>query len=124
VARLAVDVTGDLRLNDQPLLADVFEVIERRFGGRLSLSDVARAVNLTPGHLTTVVRRRTGRTVLEWILERRMAEARRLLVMTDRSVAEVGRAVGYVDPAYFARSFRRAHGVAPLEWRRSGRPPA
>ena len=35
---------------------------------------------MSPGHLTTVVRRKTGRTVLEWIAERRMAEARRLLV--------------------------------------------
>ncbi|HEX5503645.1 MAG TPA: AraC family transcriptional regulator [Thermomicrobiales bacterium] len=122
VGRLATDVAGDLRLRDEPLLADVFGYIEGHYGERVSLRDVARAVSLTPGYLTTVVRRKTGRTVQDWLAERRLAEARRLLVETDLAVEEVGRRVGYGDPAYFARSFRRAHGTTPLGWRRAGRP--
>jgi AraC-like DNA-binding protein len=122
VSRLAADVVGDLRLNDEPLLAEVFGFIEDRYHEPISLRDVARAVSLSRGHLTTVVRRKTGRTVVEWIAERRMAEARRLLVETDLSVEEVGRRVGYVDAGYFVRSFRRAHGATPLNWRRAGRP--
>jgi AraC family transcriptional regulator, transcriptional activator of pobA len=122
VSRLAADVVGDLRLKDEPLLAEVFGFIEERYGEPISLKDVAGAVGLTPGHLTTLVRRKTGRTVLEWIVERRMAEARRLLVETDLSVEEVGRRVGYADAGYFARTFRRAHGTTPLGWRRAGRP--
>ena len=122
VSRLAADVVGDLRLKDEPLLAEVFGFIEERYRDRISLKDVARAVGLTPGHLTTVVGRKTGRTVLEWIAERRMAEARRLLVETDLAVEEVGRRVGYVGAGYFARHFKRAHGVTPLGWRRAGSP--
>lgn len=121
VSRLAADVVGDLRLKDEPLLADVFGFIEAHDGERISLKDVAWAVALSPGHLTTVVRRKTGRTVLEWITVHRMARARRLLVETDLAVAEVGRRVGYDDPGYFVRSFRRSHGVTPLGWRRAGR---
>src|SRR5829696_9706417 len=89
VSRLAADVVGDLRLNDEPLLAEVFGFIEQRCHERVSLRDVARAVSLSRGRLTTVVRRKTGRTVQEWIAERRMAEARRLLVETDLAVEEV-----------------------------------
>ena len=121
LSRLATDVVGDLRFTDEPLLAEVFGFIEERYPERISLKDVAQAVGLTPGHLTTVVGRKTGRTVLEWISERRMAEARRLLVGTDLSVEEVARRVGYGDPGYFVRSFRRAHGATPLGWRRAGR---
>ena len=122
VGRLATDVVGDLRLKDEPLLAEVFGFIEERYREPISLKDVARAMSLSPGHLTTVVRRKTGRTVGEWISERRMAEARRLLVETDLAVEEVGRRVGYNDPGYFVRSFRRAHGATPLGWRRAARP--
>ena len=122
VGRLATDVVGDLRLKDEPLLAEVFAFIEDRYHDPISLKDVARAVSLSRGHLTTVVRRKTGRTVQEWIAERRMAEARRLLVETDLTVEEVGRRVGYVDAGYFVRTFRRAHGSTPLGWRRAGRP--
>ena len=122
VGRLAADVVGDLRLKDEPLLAEVFTFIEERYRERISLKDVARAVSLSPGHLTTVVRRKTGRPVQEWISERRMVEARRLLVETDLTVEEVDRRVGYGDAGYFARSFRRSHGATPLSWRRAGRP--
>jgi AraC-like DNA-binding protein len=122
VGRLVSDVAGDLRLKDEPLLAEVFGFIEEHYGEPISLKDVARAVRLSPGHLTTVVRRKTGRTVLEWIAERRMAQARRLLVETDLSVEEVGRRVGYGHPGYFVRIFRRAHSATPLGWRRAGRP--
>jgi AraC family transcriptional regulator, transcriptional activator of pobA len=121
LARLASDVVGDLAVRDEPLLADVFGIIEARYRERLSLADVASALGLTPGHLTTVVRRKTGRTVQDWILERRLAEARRLLVETDWTVAEVGRSAGFPDPVYFSRCFRRAHGTTALSWRRAGR---
>jgi AraC-like DNA-binding protein len=117
VARLAVDVVGDLRRSGEPLLADVFTVIDRRLHEPLSLRDVAAELGMTPGHLTTVVRRRTGRTVQEWIIERRMAEARNLLSDTELPVAEIARRVGMSDPGYFSRQFRRIHGASPREWR-------
>lgn len=114
---VADGVVSDLRLNSEPLLSEVFTVIEQRFAGPLSLRDVAAAVGLSPGHLTTRVRDRTGRTVLEWIIERRMLQARRLLATTDAPVATIGREVGFPDPGYFARVFRREHGVSPAAWR-------
>jgi AraC-like DNA-binding protein len=120
LARLAVDVVGDLRRSGEPLLAEVFAVIDRRHGEPLTLRDVACEIGMTPGHLTTIVRRRTGRTgptVQEWIIERRMTEARRLLTDTDLPVREVARRVGVSDPGYFSRLFRRTHGTSPRGWR-------
>jgi AraC-like DNA-binding protein len=117
VARLAGDVAGDLRRSGEPLLAEVFTVIDHRLGEPLSLRDVAHELGMTPGHLTTVVRRRTGRTVQEWIIERRMAEARSLLSDTELPVSEIARRVGVSDPGYFSRLFRRTHGTSPRDWR-------
>jgi AraC family transcriptional activator of pobA len=117
VARLAGDAVADLRRSGEPLLADVFSVIDRRHGEPLSLRDVAQELGMTPGHLTTVVRRRTGRTVQEWIIERRMAEARIMLEETDFPVAEIARRVGVFDPGYFSRLFARTYGISPRQWR-------
>jgi AraC-like DNA-binding protein len=117
VARLAGDVVGDLRRSGEPLLAEVFTAIDRHRGEPVSLRDVAGELGMTPGHLTTVVRRRTGRTVGEWIIERRMAEARSLLSDTELPVGEIARRVGMADPGYFSRLFRRTHGSSPREWR-------
>lgn len=119
VSRLAADVVGDLRENREPLLAEVFEVIERRYPQPLSLRDVATAVNISPGHLTSTVRRRTGRTVQEWITERRMVQARRLLAASELPISEVGRRVGFPDAGYFSRTFGKVHGMSPAQWRRA-----
>jgi AraC family transcriptional activator of pobA len=118
VSRLAADVVGDLRENAEPLLAEVFDVIERRYPEPLSLREVAAAVSLSPGHLTSTVRKRTGRTVQEWITERRMVQARRLLASTELPVSDVGRQVGFPDAGYFARTFGKLHGMSPTSWRR------
>ncbi|MFI6867811.1 AraC family transcriptional regulator [Nocardia sp. NPDC050406] len=117
VARLAVDVVGDLRRSNESVLAEVFDVIEQRYGEPLSLRDVARAVGMTPAYLTTLVRRRTGRTVQDWITERRMSEARHLLSESELSITEVAHRVGLLDPGYFTRVFRRENGLPPRAWR-------
>ncbi|UXA08005.1 AraC family transcriptional regulator [Mycobacterium sp. SMC-2] len=117
LARLAGPVVAELRRSGEPLVAEVFEVIDRRHAEQLSLRDVAGELGITPGHLTTVVRRRTGRTVGEWITERRMAEARTLLGETDLPIADVAGRVGIADPGYFSRLFSRTHGVSPRKWR-------
>lgn len=118
VSRLAADVVGDLRENAEPMLAEVFDVIERRYPEPLSLREVAEAVRISPGHLTSTVRKRTGRTVQEWITERRMVQARRLLGVTELTISDIGRQVGFPDAGYFARTFGKVHGMSPTSWRR------
>ncbi|PVZ03432.1 AraC family transcriptional regulator [Actinomycetospora cinnamomea] len=120
LTRLESAVTEELRDRDEPLLAAVFDVVEQRFREPLSLRDVAAAVGRTPGHVTTVVGRRTGRTVQQWITERRLREARRLLHDTDLTVAGVAARVGFRDAGYFVRRFRAEHGVPPGRWRAAG----
>jgi AraC family transcriptional activator of pobA len=123
VSRISVDLGGDLRLRNEPLLAAVFEFIERRYGETISLSDVAASVGLTPGHLTTVVRRKTGRTTQQWITERRMAQARKLLRETDLTIEAIAIRTGYRQPSFFIKQFRRDHAITPGAWRRHARTP-
>ncbi|HSJ99770.1 MAG TPA: AraC family transcriptional regulator [Kofleriaceae bacterium] len=102
-----------------PALGSVFQYIEKRFRSPISLADVAKAVQLSPAYLTDLVRRATGRTVLRWITERRMAEARALLLQSDLVLQEVAYQIGYDDVGHFIRQFRKMHGVPPEKWRRS-----
>ncbi|NMO14530.1 helix-turn-helix transcriptional regulator [Pyxidicoccus fallax] len=84
----------------------------------LSLAKVARELGRSPAHVAGLVRQETGRTVGEWILECRMAEARRRLRGTDERVDIIAERVGYADVTHFIRLFRRVHGVTPAAWRR------
>lgn len=118
LTRAAGENFGEVGHGDESLLADVFATIDRRYTEPLSLREVAREVSVSAGHLTTIVRRRTGRTVVEWIIQRRMGEARRLLSQTRLSVTEIAQRVGLPDAAYFTRQFRQAHGISPSQWRK------
>ena len=80
--------------------------------------EYARALSLTPTHLNRITRAQTGLSAARFIEARQMQEARRLLAYTRLSVAEIGYALGFDDPAYFSRVFRRQTGETPTRWRK------
>jgi AraC family transcriptional regulator, transcriptional activator of pobA len=65
--------------------------------------------------------RRTGRTTKELITDRVMLEAARLLRHTDRTVGEIAFEVGFSDPLYFSRAFKRSDGRSPQAYREAAR---
>ena len=100
-----------------PPLAGVFHFIEAHYHKPLNLKDVAREVGYSPAYLTNLVQKQTGRTVKQWIIARRMTQARKLLKTTTKSIRLVAELSGYPDAGYFTRQFRQFHGVSPLIWR-------
>lgn len=122
LVRLSVPDFGELSPG-RPLLAQVFAFIEARYKSPIGLREVAEAVRRSPAYLTDLVRRETGRTVLQWVIDRRLSEARRLLLQSEAPISEIAAEVGYCDSKHFAAQFRRAHGLSPNAWRaiRQGR---
>jgi AraC-like DNA-binding protein len=76
----------------------------------------------SPGLLTTVVKRRTGRSVQEWIVERRMGEARPLLVETDLGMGQVCQRIGHNEPQLL-RDVLQARPRDDAACLAAGRPP-
>ncbi|MEM9510294.1 MAG: response regulator, partial [Cyanobacteria bacterium P01_E01_bin.35] len=95
----------------------VFEFIEDNFHRPLELKEVAANLGYSPAYLTNLVRQKTGRTVKQWIIERRMNQARQLLLYTDRAIAQIATDTGYTDTGYFIRQFKQLHGTSPNLWR-------
>ena len=104
-------------------VAEALRYIERSCLGRISLSDVARAVGKSPSHVTTALKRATGKSVVEWIIAGRLSEACNRLLHSDELVEVIAERVGYADATHFIRLFRRVHGVSPAAWRRDRRRP-
>lgn len=99
------------------LLARFQAMVEADYRRPRPLESYARALGVTPTHLTRVARALAGRPASQLILERRLLEARRALAYTSMQVAEVAYMLGYADPAYFARVFARATGESPSAFR-------
>ncbi len=91
--------------------------ISDRLSGEISMQSVATEVGLSPSRLAHLFKATVGKSLPEYVEERRIERAEDLLRMTNRPVQEVARLVGYRDPLYFSRRFRRRHGMSPREWR-------
>lgn len=102
---------------DCPKLATAFQFIELHYADGISLRDVAQAAGYSPAYLTNLAQNLTGRTVKQWITERRMVEARSRLIGTAQSINQVAASVGYPDVGHFIRQFRQLHGLSPQAWR-------
>lgn len=92
-----------------------------RLDGSVRVPELARLVGVSPSHLTTMFRKATGGGVLAHHTALKMARARHLLDVSDASVSEIAREVGYDDPFYFSRHFRRHHGMSPSDYRNRDR---
>jgi len=84
----------------------------------LTLTEAAAATFLSPHYLTHWLRKETGKSFSELVLDRRMHSARALLLNGSKSVGEIAGLCGFTDEAYFSRRFRQAHGVPPGQYRK------
>jgi AraC-like DNA-binding protein len=102
---------------EQPQLRGIFAFIEVNYHQPIGLNDVAKAFNYTPSYLTSLVRRLTGKTLYQWIVQRRMFQARCLLLSTELPVCKIAEAVGYPDTGHFVKHFRQIHKKPPKSWK-------
>lgn len=81
----------------------------------------ASKLAISVAHLNDTVKALTGTSVSVHIQQASILEAKRLLYFTDNSVKEVGYAVGYDEPVYFGKLFRKVTNLTPLEFRKQFR---
>jgi len=86
-----------------------------------NVSDYADLLHVSTSYLTRVVKEKTGLTAGELIRRRIVLAAKRLLVHTNRTVAEIAYELKFQDPSYFSRFFKREVDTSPLEFRRDFR---
>lgn len=99
------------------------ELVERHFRQWLPVSAYAAELGVTPAQLNNTCRVQAGQSALGVIHERVLIEAKRNLIYTVMTVSEVAYSLGFSNPAYFTRFFKKRTGRAPSEFRaiRQGR---
>lgn len=106
------------RLAESDTLLHRFEaLLEAHYLEHWKVADYARALAVTPTHLSRVLRAATGGPASRLIDGRVMREARRNLAYTNLNISTIAYMLGFADPAYFSRVFTRALGVSPRGFR-------
>ncbi len=93
--------------------------VAEHYAAPISREEISAALKVSPNHLSRVFRRDTGITPWQYLNQYRVVQAQKLLLHTELNVTEVAQHVGFNDPAYFVRVFRKEAGKAPLQYRKS-----
>ncbi|HEX7871628.1 MAG TPA: helix-turn-helix domain-containing protein [Sphingobium sp.] len=105
------------------LVARLRERIDKRFRLRESVQAHAHALGVSERRLRAACATAAHQSPAEMLDQRAVLEAKRSLLYGNLSVAEVGYALGFTDPAYFSRFFTRHAGSSPAAFRKGGRAP-
>ena len=96
----------------------VKKYVEEHFGEPLTLEELSQVVDLSPTYLSTIFKKDTGMTFLEYLSKVRMDMAKKLLKETNDTVADICGKVGYSDVRYFTKTFTKYAGLKPKEYRK------
>lgn len=97
------------------------EFIEAHLSDDIGLGDIAAAAGLSPFHFARAFKKATGRSPYRYLIERRIAYARMLLMTTDLPLSEIALASGFSSQQQFTSMFGKIVGTTPARFRRDYR---
>lgn len=93
------------------------KLISEHFKRTKQVQQYAQLLTITPLYLNEAVKQVTGYPASFWIQQKILLEARRLLFYTSMDVKQIAFELGYDDPVYFSRFFKKGTGITALEFR-------
>lgn len=107
-----------VRQEKQDFFSKAIQYLDEHFHESVSLETVAEYVGLSSFYFSKLFREEAGITFIDYLTRLRIKEAKRLLLETDHSLKRICFEVGYRDPNYFSRVFKKTIGMSPSDFRR------
>ena len=117
LAKLQEGTSNEVKDTRSLYVKKIQEFTDKNLHLDVSLRVLADHVNLHPTHLSKIYKIETGEGISEYISRLRMERACHKLKTTTKKVYEIGMEIGYMDPAYFIKIFKKQFGVTPQEFR-------
>jgi AraC-like DNA-binding protein len=100
-----------------PTVSEAMSYIDRHYRAGITLADIARRVGRSRAHVTSLIRQHTGKSAIAWLSDRRLHEAKSLILTSSLSIAQIAETLGYRNARHFSEMFRRRFGATPTRWR-------
>lgn len=110
---------GELHSRAFPGLQQAISMLSYQYGQHTSVNEIAKALGYHRAHLTKLFKETTGLSPMQYLNKVRMKKAETLL-MNGLTVAQTAASVGFNDPLFFTKQFRKWSGVTPTEFKRAG----
>lgn len=95
------------------------ETLRKNYQQELRLSDLWAGAHMSKSYFLRLFRRYMGTTPYNYLINFRITQAKELLVLTDHTISEIAREVGFGDASNFSTRFSKATGQSPLQYRKS-----
>ena len=102
---------------DETSVTTLLQYVDAHFTEDMSREHLSELFYFAPDYITKIFRKETGMSFKNYIIEKRLDLARKLLQTTDDSVRDISLKVGYDNYNYFTRLFKKSFGVTPVEFR-------
>ena len=107
----------------RPVVLRALRIIYTGFHGELSLDAVASELGVTEAYLSRTFKACMNCNFIDYVTQLKMSEAKILLLYEHEGITDIASRIGYGDPKYFARVFKREVGVTPTQFRKQYKRP-
>lgn len=106
-------------VNSNSLCLKIKQYIKQNLEGKVTLKDIGELTFFSPLYCDTLFRKETGKSIINYLIDERISEARRLLVENSLTLTSVAETVGFCDYNYFARMFKKRTGYTPTQYKKN-----
>ena len=117
--KLAGYILNTKILKAKKIIETAKRYIDEHYQEELTLNSISKLVFMSPAYFSSFFSNEVGQSFLEYVITRRIEKAKQLLGEKDSKVFEVGEKVGYDNPNYFSRIFKKCTGLSPVEYKGS-----
>jgi len=107
----------DEEKENNKIVKEALKYINNNFNKEITLELIASEVNLSTYHLSKVFKEKVGINFIDYLTEYRISKAKEMLKDGRYNIKEICYTVGYSDPNYFSRVFKKAEGMSPTEYK-------
>ncbi|GMQ64711.1 response regulator transcription factor [Vallitalea maricola] len=112
-----MDYVNHEKPSNTSLVNRVIKYIQKNYTDPfLSVAEISDFFELTPTYLGSIFKKIAGQSILQYITELRMEQAKKLLNTNKYNVTEISQMVGYSDVFYFSKKFKKIHGCSPKHY--------
>lgn len=101
-----------------PLVRKIMKYVHQNLGNKITLEDIGKETFFSPIYCDTLFKKETGHSIIDYIIEKRIDEAKRLLLEGSLSLSGISELLGFHDYNYFSRVFKKRTGYTPSAYRR------
>ena len=109
---------GSIEPRLQKIMPEIIKYIENNYNSSLSLDELAQKSFYNPSYFSRVFKELYGKNLTEYIAEKRISEAVKLLENSNLTIEEICHKVGYNDKKHFYKMFRQKMELTPGQFRR------